>query len=322
MKPKAFITLPVDQEVKDYISEYCDVHQWEGEHPITYQELIDELAHVEGLLTFGDRIDQQLIDHAPHLKVVSNAMVGYNNFDLQAMNQSNVIGTNTPYVLDETVADLTFALILSVARRISELDAFVKAEKWTPAQMEEEFHGVDVHHATLGIIGMGRIGEKVARRAKLGFHMNVVYHNRSRKPEVEQHLEINYRDLASLLKESDFIVILTPLTDETYQLIGEKEFKMMKKSAILINVSRGQTVDEKSLIRALKNEEIHGAGLDVFEQEPIEADNPLLLMSNVVTVPHIGSATKKTRDKMAMRAAENLVSVLTGKGPIDPVPYS
>lgn len=322
MKPKVFITLPIKQEIKDYISKYCDVHQWKEENPITHQELIAELTDVEGILTFGDRIDQQLLDHAPHLKIVSNAMVGYNNFDLQAMKQRNIIGTNTPYVLDETVADLTFALMLSVARRISELDAFVKAGKWTPHQMEEVFHGIDVHHATLGIIGMGRIGEKVARRAKLGFNMNVVYHNRNPKPEVEEHLQINYRDLDTLLKESDFIVVLTPLTDETFQLIGEKEFQMMKESAILINVSRGQTIDEKALIQALENGEIHGAGLDVFEQEPIETDNPLLSMFNVVTVPHIGSATEKTRDEMAMRAAKNLVSFLTGKGPLDPVFYS
>ena len=186
-------------------------------------------------------------------------------------------------------------------------------------KMSKSFFGIDVHSSTLGIIGMGRIGEAIARRAKFGFNMDVLYYNRSRKPEAEEKLGAEYSDLESLLKKSDFVVLMTPLTDETFNLIGENEFKLMKESAIFINVSRGQTVDEQALIQALQNMEIYGAGLDVFEQEPIESDNPLLKMPNVVTVPHIGSATVQTRDAMAMRAAENLVAVLTGKGRIDSV---
>ena len=321
MKPKVYSTLPLTAEVENYIAEYCDIRKWQGEDPITREKLLQEVADVEGLLTSGGSIDDALLDHAPNLKVVSNMSVGYNNFDLKAMENRNVIGTHTPYVLNETMADLTFALMLGTARRITELDTLVKEGRWEPSKDDEEYFGLDVHSSRLGIIGMGRIGEVIARRAKFGFNMDVQYYNRNQKPEVEQELEIKYSDLESLLKTSDFIVLLTPLTDETYHLIGEKEFKLMKKSAIFINVSRGQTVDEQALIQALQNKEIYAAGLDVFDQEPIEKDNPLLDMVNVVTVPHIGSATAQTRDAMSMRAAENLVGTLTGKGPINQVPY-
>lgn len=319
MKPKVYITLPIPEDVKEYISEHCEIRQWTGERPIPRELLFHEIADVEGLYTTGGNIDDELLAYAPNLKVVSNVSVGYNNFDIDAMKKRNVIGTNTPYVLDETVADLTFALILSSARRIAELDKFVKEGNWKLTKDEQAFFGVDVHSSTIGIIGMGRIGEAIARRAKFGFNMDVLYYNRNRKPEAEEKFGAEYCDLESLLKRSDFVVLMTPLTPDTFHLIGEKEFKLMKKSAIFINVSRGQTVDEEALIRALQNKEIYGAGLDVFQKEPVEKDNPLLTMPNVVTVPHIGSATAKTRDAMTMRAAENIVSVLTGKGPIDEV---
>ena len=321
MKPKVYSTLPIVAEVEAYLAEHCEVRTWQGENPMTRQQLLQEVGDIEGLFTSGFRIDDELLDHAPNLKVVSNMSVGYNNFDLNAMKRRNIIGTHTPNVLNDTVADLTFGLMLATARRISELDSFVKAGNWGRTKDDEPFFGLDVHSTTLGIIGMGRIGEVIAKRAKFGFNMDVQYYNRNQKPEVEQELEISYRDLESLLATSDFVVLLTPLTDDTYQLIGEREFKLMKKSAIFINVSRGKTIDEQALIKALQNKEIHGAGLDVFEQEPIEKDNPLLGMSNVVSVPHIGSATAQTRDAMSMRAAENLVAGLTGEGPINQVPY-
>lgn len=321
MKPKVYITLPIEEEVETYIAKYCEICKWQGETPITRQELLKEISDIEGLYTAGFYINEELLDHAPNLKVVSNMSVGYNNFNLKEMKRRNVIGTHTPYVLNDTVADLTFGLMLATARRISELDSFVKAGSWERTKDDEPFFGLDVHNTTLGIIGMGRIGEVVAKRAKYGFNMDVQYYNRHQKPEVEQELHIKYSDLESLLATSDFVVLLTPLTDETYQLIGEKEFKLMKKTAIFINISRGQTVDEQALIQALQNKEIYGAGLDVFEQEPIEEDNPLLKMSNVVSVPHIGSATKKTWDAMSMRAAGNLVAGLTGNGSISQVPY-
>ncbi len=305
------------------MEKYCDVRQWQGDGRTPRDILYTEIADVEGLYTGGSsmvgRIDEELLNHAPHLKVISNVSVGYNNFDVEAMKKRNIIGTNTPHVLDETVADLAFALILSTARRITELDRFIKAGSWKPTTNYLEIYGKDVHSTTLGIIGMGRIGEAIARRAKFGFNMDVLYYNRNRKPEAEEKYGAEFCDLTSLLTRADYIVLMTPLTPETYQIIGEKEFELMKKSAVFINVSRGQTVDEQALIHALQNGEILGAGLDVFETEPVNLNNPLLQMSNVVMVPHIGSATARTEAAMAMRAAENLVAVLTGKEPIDPV---
>lgn len=319
MKPNIYLSQSVSEKVRGYLKEYCEVREWRGEDRIPRETLLQEIANVEGLLTAWHKIDEELLTAAPNLKVVSNVSVGYNNFDVQALKERNVIGTNTPYVLDDTVADLTLALMLTTARRIAELDHYVKEKQWEPVKDEDQFFGVDVHHATIGIIGMGRIGEAVAQRAKFGFNMNVLYHNRSRKPEAEKKYDAEYCTLPNLLQRADFVVMLTPLTPETRHLIGEQEFKQMKKSAFLINVSRGQTVDEQALIAALQNGEIHGAGLDVFQKEPVETDNPLLSMRNVVTLPHIGSATAKTREEMAMRAAQNIVAVLTGKGAIDPV---
>ncbi|MBS4198193.1 D-glycerate dehydrogenase [Bacillus sp. FJAT-49732] len=319
MKPKIYATLPIPTDVEKYLSEYCEVRKWTGEDRISRDLLLEEIKGVDGLLTSGIRIDEDLLKSAPNLKVVSNVSVGFNNFNVEAMKKYNVIGTNTPYVLDETVADLTFALILSSARRIAELDRLVKDGNWNPTKDDQVFYGLDVHSTTLGIIGMGRIGEAVARRAKFGFNMDVLYYNRNRKLEAEEKYGAEHCDLDSLLQKSDFIVLLTPLTPETEHLIGEREFKIMKKSAFFINVSRGKTVDEAAMIRALENKEIYGAGLDVYQKEPVEKDNPLLKMPNVVTIPHIGSATEKTRDSMMQRAAQNIVSVLTGTGSADSV---
>ena len=304
--------------MRKFLEKTCHVYEWKGERRIPRETLLKEIKTVDGLLTTsasGGYIDDELLMHAPRLKVISNVSVGFNNFDIVAMNKRNIIATNTPNILNETVADLAFALILSTSRRIVELDKFVKEGSWNLTSNYQDMYGKDVHSATLGIIGMGRIGEEIARRAKFGFNMNVLYYNRNRKLEAEQKYDARYCNLATLLANSDYVVLVTPLTPETFQLLGEKEFKIMKKSAILINVSRGQTVDEEALIRALQNGEIYGAGLDVFEKEPVEHDNPLLKMTNVVTVPHIGSATAKTEEEMAMRAAENLVAVLTGSEP-------
>lgn len=320
MKPTVLTTHPLNEEVEAYIAEHCHICTLEGS--ISEDELHEALQDVDGLFTSSgqvEKVDETLLKHAPKLKVVSNVSVGYNNFDIEAMRKHNVVGTNTPNVLDETVADLAFALILSTARRIVELDRYVKDGKWNNETTYKETWGKDVNGATLGIVGMGRIGEAIAKRAKFGFDMDVLYHNRSRKVEAEEKYGASYRSLDDLLKEADFVLLMIPLTDETYRLIGEREFKMMKDSAIFINVSRGQTVDEPALVNALQTGEIQAAGLDVFEEEPTNPDNPLLQLSNVVTVPHIGSATAKTETAMAMRAAENLVAVLTGNEPKNPV---
>jgi len=314
VKPKVYIAERVPKSVETYISEHCEYKKWDSNEKIPREVLLEKVKDKHGLLNFGAKIDEELFQAAPQLKVVSNISVGYDNFDLEAMRGKNVIGTNTPYVLDDTVADLVFALMLSAGRRVCELDSYVKDGNWN-SEITKEHFGMDVHHSTIGIIGMGRIGEAVAKRAKFGFDMNVLYYNRRRKEDAEQKFEATYCDLNTLLAQSDFIVLLTPLTEETYHLIGEKEFSLMKETAIFINASRGKTVDENALIDALKQKKIFAAGIDTFTQEPVEKDNPLLSLTNVVTLPHIGSATLKTRHKMAMTAAENLVAGLQGKTP-------
>lgn len=318
-KPKVFLAHRLPRKVEAYIEEYCECEKWEGQGRIPGPELYKRLHDKEGLIATGISVDEELLKNAPLLKVVSNASVGYDNFDLNAMKARGIIGTNTAGALDDTVADLIFALILSAARRIAELDRYVKNGSWKQEDGKALF-GVDVHHSTLGIIGMGRIGEAVAKRAAMGFDMEVVYYNRNRKYATESRLGVKYSDFEELLQKSDFIVLMTPLTKATYHLIGHKEFELMKSSAIFINASRGQTVNEQALIEALENKKILGAGLDVFEQEPVNPDNPLLKMPNVVTVPHIGSATEKTRFNLSMTAAVNLVKALSGENPPNPVP--
>jgi gluconate 2-dehydrogenase len=314
MKPTVFITRPIPSEVEAYIAAHCNYTIWNHDAPLPRNTLLQQLARVNGLLTVGGKIDQELLNHAPLLKVVSNISVGYNNMDLIAMKAHGVIGTNTPEVLDESVADLVFGLMLAAARRIPELDQYVKQGKWQRGD-DKQLFGLDVHHATMGIIGMGRIGEAIARRAKLGFLMNVNYYNRNRKPEAEARLGVQYQPMNELLRTSDFIILMTPLTAETTHLIGREQFLCMKPTAIFINTSRGKTVDEAALIEALHNHQIRAAGLDVFDREPVDALNPLLQMPNVISLPHIGSSTAQTRFDMANLAAHNLVIALNGQIP-------
>jgi gluconate 2-dehydrogenase len=233
---------------------------------------------------------------------------------MSELSKRNIIATNTPDVLNDTVADTIFGLLLATARRMPELDQFVKNGEWKETLKEDHF-GVDVHHKTLGIIGMGGVGSAIAKRAHFGFDMDILYHGRSRKEEEEQTYNATYCSLEELLQKSDFVCLMTPLTPQTEGLMGKREFELMKQSAIFINGSRGKTVDEEALINALRAEEILGAGLDVFAQEPVSPANPLLSMKNVVTLPHIGSATAETRLKMAMLGAENLVAGLKGETP-------
>jgi gluconate 2-dehydrogenase len=314
MKPKVFIALSIPPQAEAFIAEHCEYRKWDFKEPIPREVLLKEIVDMDGLLMVGGKIDQELLNCAPKLKVVSNISVGYDNFDLEAMKKRAVIGTHTPSVLDETVADLVLALVLASARRISELDRYVKEGRWKKGY-DGILLGVDVHHSTIGIIGMGRIGEVIAKRAKYGFDMNILYYNRTRKFKAEENLGAQYCTMEELLQKSDFVVLMTPLTPETTRIMGHQEFSLMKDNAFFINASRGQTVDEQALIEALLKGKIRGAGLDVYEQEPIDPENPLLKMPNVVTLPHIGSATEKTRFDMAMLAAKNLVQALKGKQP-------
>lgn len=314
MRPKVYITRPIPKDVEAYIAQHCDYEIWNSEEQIPRSELFDRIADIDGLMTTSGKIDTEFLDHAPRLKIVSNISVGYNNFDIDAMKQRQVIGTNTPSVLDDTVADLVFGLMLSCARRIPELDRHVRDGCWVAGD-DRPLFGVDVHHATLGIIGMGRIGEAIVKRAKYGFDMDVLYYNRRRKPDMEDKLGINYASFDDLLSKSDFVVLMTPLTPETTHLMGQKEFAQMKNTAVFINASRGPTVDETALVEALQSGQILAAGLDVFEKEPVDPNNPLLQLTNTVVLPHVGSATAKTRAEMAMTAAKNLVAAVTGGKP-------
>ncbi|WP_025730890.1 2-hydroxyacid dehydrogenase [Heyndrickxia ginsengihumi] len=313
MKPSIYITRKIPDGVLNLLQEHCHVNMWEEEDiPVSREVLAKEIAEVDGLFCLlTEEIDADLIEQAPKLKVISNMAVGYNNIDVQYAASKGIIVTNTPGVLTETTADLTFALLMAVSRRIVEAEHFLQAgewKTWSPMLLT----GQDVFGATLGIIGLGRIGEAVARRAK-GFNMNVLYHNRSRKREAEETIGIQYAELEQLLKTSDFICVLTPYTEETRNLISYEQFALMKNSAVLINTSRGGIVNEEALYQALLEGKIWGAGLDVFEQEPVPLDHPLLTLPNVVAVPHIGSASIQTRLKMAKLAAENLINGLYGK---------
>jgi len=288
------------------------------ERPPERGELIDAVRGVSGILsTATEKVDGEVMDAASEaLRVIANMAVGYDNVDVEAAAERGVVVTNTPGVLDETTADVAFMLLLAAARRLGEGERLLRAgrwEWWGPKQLM----GRDIWGKRLGILGLGRIGQAVARRAK-GFGMDVLYYNRSRKEEAEQELGARYMDLDELLETADFVSVHTPLTDETYHLIGPKELGRMKPTAILVNTSRGPVVDEGALAEALAGGRIFAAGLDVYEEEPV-VHPKLLELENVVLAPHIGSASIETRDKMAALAAENIVAVLSGQEPKTPI---
>jgi glyoxylate/hydroxypyruvate/2-ketogluconate reductase len=301
-------------ETLDRLRDDFDVDIFEKINPKIDPDFLQALKHAEGIVGLALPVDKELLDCAPNLKIVSNNSTGFNNLAIGEMTKRGVMGTNTPGVLEDTTADAIFGILLAAARRIPELDRFVKAGHWKQHLTRNEY-AIDVHHKTLGIIGMGKIGSLIAKRGHLGFDMNILYHNRTRNLEAEKKYNAVYSELDTLLKEADFVCLMTPLTPETENLIGEREFKLMKKSAIFVNGSRGKTVDEKALIEAIKTNEIHGAAIDVFQSEPVSAEHPLLQYPNVVTTPHIGSSTHETEYKMAQLAVENLLAGLTGKRP-------
>jgi gluconate 2-dehydrogenase len=270
------------------------------------------------LTTGSERVDSALLAACPQLKVVANMAVGYNNFDVAAMEQAGVQGTNAPDVLTETTADFGFALLMATARRVTESEHYLRAGKWNKWSYDM-FAGSDIHGSTLGIIGMGRIGQGIAKRGAHGFGMNVIYHNRSRlSAELEAECKATYTDKQTLLQTADHVVLVLPFTPENRHTIGAAELAQMKTTATLINIARGGIVDDAALAQALKNKTIAAAGLDVFEGEP-KVHPDLLTVPNVVLTPHIASATVPTRRAMAQLAADNLVAVLGGKAPLTPV---
>ncbi|MBF7096633.1 D-glycerate dehydrogenase [Alkalibacter sp. M17DMB] len=318
-KKKVFIAKKIPKEVEEYISDHCDYEIWDRDEQIPMDLFYKKIADKDGVLLTKIPVDQTFFQHGKNLKVVSNISAGYDNFDVDEIRNRKIIATHTPKVLDETVADLIMGLMLATARRIPELDAYVRNNKWKPTDVESLF-GVDVSHAVLGIIGMGNIGEAVAKRARMGFDMEVLYHNRNRKIKAEESLGVKYADMDDLLAKSDYVVIMTPSNESTYRMFNKEMFKKMKRTAIFINASRGEVVDENDLVEALKTGTILGAGLDVYDKEPIPKENPLLEMKNVVLLPHIGSATHKTRFDMAMCAAKDTVSALSGHLPENLIP--
>ncbi|MCG7589190.1 MULTISPECIES: D-glycerate dehydrogenase [unclassified Halomonas] len=273
------------------------------------------LAEVHGIIGSGLAITPELLDAAPKLEVISTISVGYDNIPVDELTRRGIMLCNTPDVLTETTADTGFTLIMATARRVVELAEWVKAGQWE-ASIGPSLYGSDVHGKTLGMVGFGRIGQAVARRAALGFDMKVLYSNASPKPDVERELSAERRELDALLAEADFVCVTVPLTADTERLIGAQQFALMKRTAIFINIARGKVVDESALINALENGVIKAAGLDVFEQEPLSTSSPLPHMANVVALPHIGSATHETRDAMAQRAVDNIRLALQGEPPI------
>ncbi|MEN0585612.1 MULTISPECIES: glyoxylate/hydroxypyruvate reductase GhrB [unclassified Kosakonia] len=312
MKPSIILYKALPDDLLQRLETHFTVTRVANLKPETVAQHAEAFANAQGLLGSSEKVDSELLEKMPQLRATSTVSVGYDNFDVDALNARKILLMHTPTVLTETVADTIMALVLSSARRVVEVAERVKVGEWTSG-IGPDWFGVDVHHKTLGIIGMGRIGLALAQRAHFGFGMPILYNARRHHTEAEERFQARYCDLDTLLKESDFVCLVLPLTDETHHLIGKKQFEMMKKSAIFINAGRGPVVDEAALIDALKNGEIHAAGLDVFEQEPLPVDSPLLSLPNVVALPHIGSATHETRYNMAECAVDNLIDALNGK---------
>jgi len=312
-RPRVFVTRAIHEPALEKIRAEADLEVWPHNTPPSKSILQEQAGRVNGLLTLlTDPIDAEVIRAAQgNLKVISQMAVGFDNIDIKTATECKIPVGNTPGVLTETTADMTWALIMATARRITEADRQVRQGIWQPWG-PHVLTGTDVFGATLGIIGFGRIGQAVARRAK-GFNMRILYSDLKRIPEVEKELGAFYVDMNELLTEADFVSVHSFLSPENYHMIGKTEFEKMKPGAILINAARGGLVDPMALMEALQKGQISAAGLDVFEPEPISPDNPLLSMENVIILPHIASASKQTRLRMAMKAAENLIAGLKGK---------
>jgi glyoxylate reductase len=297
------------------IKEHFDTEVWTEYAPPPKKVIIEKARNVDALATLlSDKIDAEVFDAAPKLKIVAQMAVGFDNIDLPEATKRGIYVTNTPEVLTDTTADFAWALLMAVARRVVEADKYVRTGQWKVGWHPAMVQGRDVYNATIGIVGAGRIGYAVAKRAT-GFGMKILFYDVVPRPEIERDFGAKKVDLDTLFKESDYISIHVPLMKETFHLVNEEKLKLMKKTAYLINNSRGPVVDEKALYQALKEGRIAGAGLDVFEQEPTPLDNPLLKFDNIVVAPHISSASYETRSKMAEMVADNLMAFFEGKKP-------
>ncbi|MEK9802315.1 MAG: D-glycerate dehydrogenase [Curvibacter sp.] len=320
-KPRILVTRAVFPETVAYLSQHFDVESNQGDEAWTPAQLIERLRDKDGAFTTGSvRIDAELLAACPKLKICANMAVGYNNFDLDAMTARGVLGTNTPDVLTETTADFGFALLMATARRITESEIYLREGKWSKWSYDM-FAGSDIHGATLGILGMGRIGQGIARRGSHGFGMNVIYHNRSRlDAATETECKARYVSKEDLFKTADHLVLVLPYSAASHHIVGAAEIALMKPTATLVNIARGGIVDEDALVQALRDKRIAAAGLDVFEGEP-KVNPGLLTVPNVVLTPHIASASVPTRKAMAKLAADNLIEFFSkGQGltPLNP----
>lgn len=316
--PRIFVTRGLVGSGLERLAEAAEVHVWPDLDPPSHEALREQAAASDGLLTtIADRIDAEFLDACPSIRVVSQLAVGFDNIDVEAATERGVLVCNTPGVLTDATADLAFALMLAHARSLFPADRALRNGdwgEWSPVFMLSR----DLHGKTLGIIGLGAIGTAVAERAK-GFKMPLLYWSRSRKPEVEAELGIQFRELDDLMRESDYVSINVALTEETRGLIGERELGLMKPNGVLINTARGPIIDQDALYRAIVEGRIGGAALDVFEHEPLATDHPLLALENVVVSPHVGSATYETRARMTDLAVDNLLAFFNGKQPPAPV---
>ncbi len=309
---RVFVTRQIFPEALELIGRSTQFEVWPNESPPTPAQLAEKLANADGVLTnIMDRVDASLLDRAPRLKVISQLAVGLDNIDVAEATRRRILVGHTPGVLAKATADAGFALLMAAARRISEGDRWVRAGNWTLAFHPMRWLGVDVHDATLGILGLGQIGLEMAKRG-LGFDMRVIYYSRTRKPELERLYGLEYADPLTLFSSADFISLHLPLTPETRHYISERELRLMKPTAVLINLARGPVVDSRALYQALKEKWIRAAALDVTDPEPLPQDDPLLTLDNLVVTPHIGSSSLASRREMCLVAARNLVSGLRG----------
>ncbi len=318
-KPKILVARAIFPEVIAKLEEHFDVESNQADETWSKAQLTSKLRGKQGAFTTGgDRIDAEVLAACPDLKICANMAVGYNNFDIAAMSAAGVLATNAPDVLTETTADFGFALLMATARRVTESEHYLRAGKWTKWSFDM-FAGSDIHGSTLGVLGMGRIGQGIARRGALGFGMKVIYHNRSRlEASIEAELKASYVSKEELLRTADHVVLVLPYSPASHHTIGAAELAMMKPTATLVNIARGGIVDDVALAAALRDKRIAAAGLDVFEGEP-QVHPDLLTVPNVVLTPHIASATIPTRQAMANLAADNLIAFFSGKKPLTPL---
>lgn len=312
MKPSVLLYQSVKEETLSRLKQHCQVDYFPEKITADNQaQFYAALAKAQAIVGSGMKIDADFLAKAPELKVAGTISVGYDNYDVKTMTDRGILLTHTPDILTDTTADAIFGLLMATARRIPELDQLVKSGNWE-SMIGGPLYGTDVHHKTLGIIGMGRIGHAIAKRGHFGFDMKILYTNRSVKPEIEKEFGAERCELNDLLKRSDFVCLIISLTDDTRNMIDEAQLALMKPNAILINGARGPIVNEQALIKALKTKQIRAAGLDVYNVEPLPADSELLKLDNIVTLPHIGSATTETREAMADLAIDNIIGGLNG----------